>query len=237
MRKNRKGLPSSVVNAKLQKKEVASRRKNNLLCVAYKDNTRQPILLSTYAKAGFVDTTNSKGKTRNLPNIIVEYNNAMGGVDLSDARLYKYLTERRTIKWTHKFVFSLFGRALLNAFILYQKNTTDAPKKTRYQFYVSIVEDMMGDYRPPHKVIRKRRSREEIQAANQLEPIIEAPENPAQPGPSPCRLVKLDVGKRRDCAHKHTKRVRSSYQCPACNVGLCPSCFAGYHVQRRRDQQ
>ncbi|KAK3716928.1 hypothetical protein RRG08_026718 [Elysia crispata] len=237
VRKNRKGLPSSVVNAKLQKKEVASRRKNNLLCVAYKDNTRQPILLSTYAKAGFVDTTNSKGKTRNLPNIIVEYNNAMGGVDLSDARLYKYLTERRTIKWTHKFVFSLFGRALLNAFILYQKNTTDAPKKTRYQFCVSIVEDMMGDYRPPHKVIRKRRSREEIQAANQLEPIIEAPENPAQPGPSPCRLVKLDVGKRRDCAHKHTKRVRSSYQCPACNVGLCPSCFAGYHAQRRRDQQ
>ena len=69
-----------------------------------------------------MDTKNSKGKTRNLPNIIVEYNNAMGGADLSDACLYKYLTERYTIKWTHKLAFSLFGRALLNAFILYQKN-------------------------------------------------------------------------------------------------------------------
>ncbi|GFR88292.1 PiggyBac transposable element-derived protein 4 [Elysia marginata] len=237
VRKNRKGLPKSIINAKLEKKEVAERRKGNLLCVAYKDNTRQPILLSTYAKGGFMDTTNSKGKTRNLPKIIVEYNKAMGGVDLSDARLYKYLTERRTIKWTHKFAFSLFGRALLNAFILYQKNTCDVPKKTRYQFYVSVVEDMIDDFRPPHKVIRKRRSHEEIRAANQLEPIIEPPLNPAQPGPSPCKLVKLDVGKRRDCAHNHTERVRSSYECPTCNVGLCPLCFAGYHARRRRDQQ
>ena len=129
VRRNRKGLPASVLKAPLQNKQVCERRKGNILCVAYKDGSKTPVLLSTHAAGGFQNTTNSKGKSKTLPRAIVHYNRAMGGVDLSDARLYCYLSERRSLKWTTKVAYSLIGRAILNVFIIYNQNTADIPKK------------------------------------------------------------------------------------------------------------
>ena len=59
-----------------------------------------------------------------------DYNLHMGGVDLSDMRTYIFLDERRTIRWNKKVFFTLFGRLLLNSFILYQDNG-DLPKLDR----------------------------------------------------------------------------------------------------------
>ncbi|GFO12878.1 PiggyBac transposase uribo2 [Plakobranchus ocellatus] len=70
VRRNRKGLPKSVTSAKLDNKHVAERKRGNLLCVSYKDGSKQPVLLSTQAKAGFCLSTNSKGKEKRLPTII-----------------------------------------------------------------------------------------------------------------------------------------------------------------------
>lgn len=231
VRKNRKGLPRSVTGAKLANKTVIERRRGNLLCVGYKDGKRQPILLSTHASGGFGTSTNTKGKTRHLPNIIIHYNSTMGGVDMSDSRLYTYLSERRTMKWTNKVMFSLLGRSILNAYILYCENTSHKRKLTRYQFYVSVVEAMMGNFRPPAKAHRRRRTAAEIaRAREQIDPP--AADNTVEPGPSSCKLVKLAPGKKRDCAHKHPKRKRSVYECPKCDKGLCAVCFAPYHKDR-----
>ena len=52
------------------------------------------------------------------PNAVALYIKTMGDVDLSDAQLYVYLSERKTIKWTTKVAFSLFGRAILNSYLL-----------------------------------------------------------------------------------------------------------------------
>lgn len=231
VRKNRKGLPLQVVKAKLRNKQVCERRKGNLLCVAYKDGSKQPILLSTQASGGFGQSINSKGVEKNKPKIVILYNKTMGGVDMSDARLYAYLSERRTMKWTKKVVFALIGRALLNAYIIYNENTSDTPKKTRKNFNISVVEDMVGDFRPP-KVTRKRRSQAERQEGAETPQQFSAPDVEATAGPSRCKLRKLDVGKRRNCVNKHAARVRTSYECPSCNVGLCPACFAEYHSDK-----
>ena len=53
------------------------------------------------------------------------------------------------------------------------------------------------------------------------------------PGPSRCKLEKLAVGKRRNSVHNHMKRVRTSYQCLSCDVGLCPGCFTAYHEAKK----
>ncbi|GFO28003.1 PiggyBac transposable element-derived protein 4-like [Plakobranchus ocellatus] len=76
--KNRKGLPQSVVKAKLAKYDVAVWCKGTLFCGAYKGNTHQPTFLSTYGTKGNTETTNTKGKTQTSPTIISEYNRAMG---------------------------------------------------------------------------------------------------------------------------------------------------------------
>ena len=232
VRKNRKGLPRSVTSAKLANKTVIERRRGNLLCVGYKDNKRQPILLSTHAAGGFATITNSKGKERLLPKIVIAYNKSMGGVDMADSRLYTYLCERRTMKWTNKVLFALIGRAVLNAYVIYKENTNHAQKLSRYIFYVSVVEDMVGNFRPPLKVRQRRRSRAEIAAARQAPIAPPALDNTVQPGPSGCKLVPLPKGKKRDCVHKHIKRKRTMYECPKCDKGLCAICFAPYHQAR-----
>ena len=239
VRKNRKGLSPTVKSASLRNKEVCERRKGNLLAVAYKDGSKRPILISTKAKAGFSDVTNSKGKQRNVPNIVALYNASMGGVDMSDARLYSYLSDRRTMKWTSKVFFSLLGRGLLNSYIIYSETTSDRPVKTRYQYMVSVVEGMVGDYQPPAKIVKKRRSKTEIAAAR-LTPTQVAPPAPdqfVQPAVPLCTLSKLPVSKKRNCLNNHTSRVRSGWECKVCDVGLCPTCFAPYHRAKRPRQQ
>lgn len=237
VRRNRKGLPVTLKTAKLQNKSVFERRKRNLLCVAYKDNTKQPVLLSTKASAGYGTATNSKGKQKRLPKSIILYNKAMGGVDMSDARLYAYLSERRTMKWTSKVAFALVGRSVLNAYILYSHNTSDTRKKSRYEFVVSAVEGLMGNFRPPNKQCRKRSSKEQM-AANSADrrPLL-PPVADVEIGDPACKLEQLSGDKRRKCVYKHPSRTRTRYQCPSCDVGLCATCFHPYHAEKDGRQQ
>ena len=232
VRQNRRGLPKQAINQRLANRQVSERRKGNLLCVAYKDGGKKPILLSTQAKAGFVNMRNRRGEEIRRPNIVAKYNASMGGVDLSDARLYKYLAERRTMKWTLKVAFSLFGRALLNAFIIYQNNA-NAPRLIRWEFMVSVVEALTGNYFPKKKIGR-RRSAAEMAAARALPPPLQvAPAAAPQPLPAGLhpnhKLTQVPDGKVRQCVAGHERRKRSRYECVACNVGLCVACFNRYH--------
>lgn len=97
VRTNRKGLPKQLLATKLNSQEICERRKGSFLCVAYKDHGKRPVLLSTKATAGYINTTNSRGKQLQRPKCVVLYNKCMGGVDTSDARLYAYLKERKTL--------------------------------------------------------------------------------------------------------------------------------------------
>ena len=160
VRVNRKGLPKQVLKQSLQNQEVAERRKGPLLCVAYKDGNRRPVLLSTVARAGYDNVVNRRGQNIRKPSIVQVYNKAMGGVDLSDAKLYTYLAERRTLKWTKKVFISLIGRALLNSYILYSKNV-EGRVLNRHSYNISVIESFVGDYRPS-KIPRKRRSMQGI---------------------------------------------------------------------------
>ena len=231
MRSNRKGLPRACLATRLQNQEVYERRKGPLLCVAYKDKKNRPVLLSTATMAGYSDVRNRRGADVRKPRCVVLYNKVIGGVDLSDAKLYTYLSERRTMKWTTKLAFALIGRAILNSFIIYE-NTSDMPKLTRYMYMVKVVESLAGDHYPG-KVVRRRRSRIEIEAARcVLAPQIQPPVADAAVDDGHT-LVELAVGKKRNCAGMHDRRVRSGWECRVCDVGLCPVCFVAYHKRPR----
>ena len=125
VRKNRKGLPKTCLSTKLQNQGVCERRKGPLLCTSYKDGSKNPILLSTTCEAGYTDVVTRRNKTVRKPKIVATYNKVMGGVDLKDAKLYAYLSERQTVRWTTKAFLSLLGTAILNSDILYCKHTSD----------------------------------------------------------------------------------------------------------------
>ncbi|KAL8607032.1 hypothetical protein ACOMHN_005058 [Nucella lapillus] len=159
-----------------------------------------------------------------------------GGVDLCDSKLYCYCGERGTIKWTNKVAFGLFGRALLNAYILYDLHSSDIHKLTRKMFLVDVLETLAGGYYPP-KVVRRRRTQAQIEA-DRAQPQVFAVPQPADPQPGPAgdaghQLRKLPGSKRRNCVAGHDGRKRSRFECPACDIGLCPECFAQYHKKPR----
>ncbi|XP_059149376.1 piggyBac transposable element-derived protein 4-like [Physella acuta] len=156
-----RGQHLGVDNFFTSSKELTSARNGNLLCLAYQDNNRKPVLLSTMAKSGFIDTVNSRNQAVRRPAVIHAYNEAMGGVDLGDEKLYMYLAERQTLKWTNKVFFSLLGRAVLNSYILYKLNTTDKPVLFRYNFIISVLESLSSKFTPA-KIIRRKWTREEI---------------------------------------------------------------------------
>ena len=54
---------------------------------------------------------------------VVAYNKYMGGVDLSDRKIYHVSAERPSKRYWKKIFFNLVDMALLNSYILYEANT------------------------------------------------------------------------------------------------------------------
>ncbi|XP_018367242.1 PREDICTED: piggyBac transposable element-derived protein 4-like, partial [Trachymyrmex cornetzi] len=64
------------------------------------------------------------------PNIVLEYNDNMGGVDLSDQCITPYEILRKSQKWYIKTFFHLLDLAIFNAWVVY--NTVHADKKLKF---------------------------------------------------------------------------------------------------------
>lgn len=222
VRSNRLGLPHDMRDTRVLNNEVAEWRHGNLLCVKYRDGKKEPVhLISTSCRGGFTQVTTRKNERVTRPNIVCEYNKIMGGVDLKDKKLYAYLSERRTLKWTTKVAFYLFGTAVLNSYIIYKVHT-NGNVMSRLDFMLSIIDDLVKDFnlqraqrRPREDIERQRQPLAVLQMNNQLH--------------YEHRLEKLPKKKLRNCVAGHDRRVRSNYICRKCNVGLCVTCYHDFH--------
>ena len=83
VRSNRRGLPEKMKKVMKKKGEMVATRKDQILAVTWMDR-KQVRLLSTHADAGTHEIERYDGSKKVVPNIVSEYNNGMGGVDLSD---------------------------------------------------------------------------------------------------------------------------------------------------------
>ena len=137
------------------------------------------------------------------PKIVNNYNKNMSGVDTTDATMKAYSGQRNNKKVHQKIILHLFHRILHNAYILYQKNTSDNPVKSRVKFLQSIVEDLSsGDMQPN----RRRR----IWQINR-------------------GVVNLPGRKEKDCCicsdrRRGGQRRRSRTACTQCGTGLHRGC-------------
>jgi hypothetical protein len=231
VRRSRRGLPRNAISTRLTNQEFVERRKGPLLCVAFQDGQQRPILLSTEAQAGSGTTINRRGEEVQKPKVVLKYNHTMGGVDLMDSKLYMYLGERRSIKWTTKLFFNILGRAFLNAFILYEQNASARKKLSRHNFLVSVVEALAENQRPT-RITRRRRTKAEILAARAAPAVAPAP---LPPNPWSIleghEMVHVPSGHRKDCVGQHARRTRTVWMCKGCNHGMCPPCFTPFHLK------
>lgn len=76
--------------------------------------------------------------------MVRNYNDFMGGVDGSDQMLQQYLDDRKTNKFWKKVTFNIFGRMIINSYVLYKLNTKKPLSHLEYT--VSIIEDLSTEW-------------------------------------------------------------------------------------------
>ena len=75
------------------------------------------------------------------PQMIIDYNMRMGGVDKTDQLIQTYKSARKTMKWTKKLVFYLLQHATLNAH--YVHVTQNHGMQTYLQFMNQLLSEML----------------------------------------------------------------------------------------------
>jgi hypothetical protein len=126
LRLNRKNVPSAIKNAKLKKGEIITQHSEDVIVMKWKDK-EEVSFISRFHDALMV-TKQKRGIDIKKPACIVEYNKAMGGVDLKDQTLQGYLLDRKKgSKWYMKLFQRLLNVTVHNALVIYnsQNNSTD----------------------------------------------------------------------------------------------------------------
>ena len=187
-------MPQRIKDNNILPNECVYMRKRDLLAFVYKDNDKKPVrLLSTFHAA--------KQSHTGKPKCIVKYNKYMGRVDLNDMLTGFYADNRKSVKVWKKVIFNMFQRFMINAYVLYTKNSSDRPLKTRLQFTESVIEALANEYRTIPGQQRR----------NRLERVL----NGRRKDCSVCARQGVVEGQRR----------RSVYQCTTCGRGVHVRCL------------
>ena len=227
IRRNRTGLPPSM-KKQLEPGSMAFFRKQQLLGVSYRQKKSQKnpvLLLSTKSQA---TATEVEARLRGVPggrgpvtkpDVVLQYNKFMGGVDQSDMMLYAYLDERRTMKYWKKVIFSVISRMVVNAYILFREKTGN--KMAHYSFVIKVVEALAEEH------ISSKRGRE-------------GPAGDAGPSSSVQTVATIPDKKEKDCLvcsnRKDTGRKRSRTMCSLCKMGLHGACLSKHKCKKAKKQ-
>ena len=216
---NRVGLPADMKTKLKEKGDIIATRKGNLLAINWMDR-KQVRLLTSCSSANKVEKQRWDGSSNQVPQVVLDYNYGMGGVDLSDQMTDHYAGEFRTVKLWKKVVFHLIDRTLTNAYVCYKTNPNIQGKRMDHlSFNIKVVEGLIGDYTT---------TRRKVGRPSLLPPGARKTERHF--------IEKIPDGKRRKCAVCRQNRSdgfkgsRITTWCKDCGVGLCKGeCFITYH--------
>lgn len=201
MNKNIKNVFQNVLKTQLEPQQSVYLRNNDVLICGYKQKkTWKPVYFITTGYHAEDTVVRSKsGLEATKPIIINKYNQFVGKVDAKSN--YHLSSARQTRRYWVKIFYNLLDTAIMNAFILYSKNT-DKPLE-RHDFIRSIIEDLVRD----------------------------ETDSVSQPGPSgddelaeEHKLEHLPERRQRMCSVCKSKG-RTSFWCPGCNTGVHKECF------------
>ena len=187
-------------------------------------------MLSTVHPGNLVDS----GKVNRLsgekimkPDVIVDYNKTMGGVDLLSRVIIPYSVQRKGVKWYRKIAELFVDAAVYNSYVIYKKLNPDEHHIDHLSYRMKLIEELVMFHlsgSAPHQTGR----------------------NIAGPDQNLLRLVERHfisqlpstAGKQRAqrrCVRCHKLGVRrdTRFWCNVCQVSLClAECFEIYHTQR-----
>lgn len=226
VRSNRKGLPKDITDVHneevkaLKRGESVYRQKNTITCVGWKDSKMVYMLATTPLSPTSnveversVKVGNKWQKTAvSQPSVISDYNQNMGGVDLSDQRVTTYARLMKGSVWYYKIFFYLLELSISNAQILMAKSFRNAPKMLAFR--KAVVEQLVNG-----RTFR----------------LTERDPEPAAPIPhfrfNRDHFHYPTAHSNRLACKVHIQRVDTQYSCAVCGVRMCPHpCFMRYHT-------
>lgn len=242
VRKDRSGLPVSLKNVTLKqlpRGQCVFRRKYTdidtpgpMFCIRWHDK-RLVYMLSTMHSGVEVWTGKRNYKDNTpiyKPEVIVDYTNKMGGVDMSDQLMNYYNFLRKSIKWWRKLFIHLVNMVIMNAFILNKKYGHKKLSHVGYREY--LAEYLLKDGNPQIYVQEMRIENDSV--SNRLEGRHFPERIPTKEGknktlPLACKVC--FVGKAQSKSHNiPSKRKMCTYRCNTCKLPMCITpCFQIYH--------
>ena len=197
--------------------------------------TERMYLLCTHKKAVEEVMKRPKGakekKSTPCPSMIVDYNQNMGGVDLTDQYLsYYYLTTKRTLKWWKKVFWRLIDICVLNSWVIYRSNFPDSTVNTHKLLRLKLIEELVQSLltlraSPECPRHLHTKSREPVATDGRLLGKHFAYKH------SKCQWCAVCSQKKSPVTGKRMDKKTQNY-CPKCNVFLClGECFEVYHTQ------
>ena len=245
LRVNRKGVPQAAKDKVLRAKgDTYCMNNKHLKLVKYNDR-KVVYLLSTVEKGEKVATGKTDPRTREAikkPEIVVNYDKYMGGVDRSDQMVSYATFNARTLKWWKRVIFHVISLTVLNAYILYKTTTNDRVKLLHRQFRKKLVGELVSSVQ-----------REDVPGMNSptgrprsaQDPILRLvgrhfPEKIVGTGKKKtiarsCAVCVPAERKKDEAVGVKRKRPgrESAYQCSECQKALCVDpCFRLFHTYK-----
>ena len=148
IRSNSKNFPSNLLPARMQPQTASHLRSGMLLACAYKDKKSQkkPVMLLSTGCSATNYSFEKRGEAKMKPSMVLEYNKGMGGVDMSDRKIYQIASERTTLRFWVKIFRNLIEISLRNSYEIY-KLSVDKPLSCQ-DFCGSVVESFSGKSDP-----------------------------------------------------------------------------------------
>ncbi|KAJ8367578.1 hypothetical protein AAFF_G00314670 [Aldrovandia affinis] len=227
IRTNRIGFPKTKVNSLSSNSPRGSIRwirKDSVLFVQWRD-TRDVFLCSTLHTAHGEDTVRRRIKGADgqwafkdvtVPPVVKEYNQCMGGVDVSDALIGYYKVHHKTKKWYKTFFYHFMDIAIVNAFLL-QKDIAKAKGRVPLR----------------QKAFREALAKElaEVGSHSTARPV--PPPAPRGAHHRPVHLTGDSTAGRLRCRQCQGK---TPVKCSSCDVPLCfvptRDCYNAWHVAK-----
>ena len=155
IRANRKGVPKQLIQHKLKKGDLKALYNGKLMLLKWKDK-KDVHIMSTFHDAS-VKEVGRQDARKIKPIVCCDYNDTMGGVDLSDCFLSSYPSARKRLKKYYQKQFRyILDMAVLNAHILFKKSEE---KDSRLAFILNLIDRLVETYnRKKQKSFRGRRS-------------------------------------------------------------------------------
>ena len=214
LRLNREFVPEALKSKSkknMKTGEVCFSTTKDLSVVVWKDKNVVPTI-STFHHPK-VGGKEKYGYYKYKPDVVLDYNLSMGGVDHKDQMLHAFPVERiRNIRWYKKLFRRLLNVSIHNTLVIYNHNRTQQTQVGNRDFRLQLVREILQIYSPRALSITRP--------------------------PSPPALSQLHLPaknqKSQRCKWCTEGKVRRTtvWRCSTCQVSLCiEGCYTAYHAK------